>query len=1092
MKIKHLLVSLFVASSISALATQVKVTMNAVSKTMTLASADNSTVVETSDPESGIYNFEAPAGRYILTGYDTDGATINGTIALEIPESNELQEFTILTHTAYVTNKHEDGSFWTIEKGDFTFEYKVIGRDGNTIETTLGKSVTANRYTFLSFSGNTYEAWFIPSEEHKKESYTSLYKSNTSIYNNILSGAIPVSQSYSISVPAKAELFIGIKQAHFVDFTPVEPESIELNGDSKVYTYILADGQQYNYRTGMNGGLTQAGYFTMSIDDAKRPLIGFTEADYQSMDPKQVNHDVNSNSGYETGDIFLNINERGHLKMNIGETFNFHAMRTWEITSSTTGNYFMEPDFHYTVLDIDGKASSGVVEVNAQEGSAWADVKAIGNGTAIVLVTYDAMRVNYYNNAERKAFEGGEYWGAIWPENTGVYVVTVGEATGIEPNMIINEKINEGKAKMAGKYVDAEHDVFYYLDTEEGAYYTFTPQGVDNVTIAYPSIGENMSTYSGFQTQGVTKNEDGSYSLLLKEGRQIVKLTDANGKSVYQVLTAKACHRDIINVDRPDSKKFQPGDKVKIQYSGLRHPSNKLAGVYNMSAYVTYNGVPNGTSVILGSNQYKFGSSPAAQAVTLTIPEDYDVEATPEILFTEGVVEAGGFGDPYGSHRTIDRNSGRQPNFTAVGQQAYFGYVPDVKIPVSQVSQYRIEVKSNVPDAVITVSFLGNELTPEADGSYIGKLGIYNIEAYKKGYRCLHQSFTVDDDADENVVFEISLVEAPDAWDGSTLSEPSVEDGVYQITTGSELAWVADYVNSGNAEAKIALVNDIDLGDYTWTPMGTSQSVPFSGYFNGNGHHVNGLYINAPKKTLLGLIGYAKGSNVNGVYVHGTIVGSGSIGGIVGRAMADNVIDCCGNYVDVTGSTDNVGGVVGHVFQNTNVVTNCFNAGTITGVSNCGGVVGRTQLTAIVIENIFNVGKVSGNSVAALVGGTGAKSKMNNAFATEELNVILGQTTVSEAQMESGEVAYRLGEVFGQEIGVDPYPVIGGMKVYYDEPTNTYYNDTEGAGVDDVINNVNAGEIIYCNLQGVRSTRPFKGLNIIMMPDGSVKKIYVK
>lgn len=120
---------------------------------------------------------------------------------------------------------------------------------------------------------------------------------------------------------------------------------------------------------------------------------------------------------------------------------------------------------------------------------------------------------------------GGEFWGAIWPQNTGVYVVTVGEGeSAVVPNMLINEDYNAGLSKMAGKYVDAEHDVFYYLDTEEGAYYTFTPEGVESITIAYPIIGEQSASYAGFGTEGVTKNDDGSYTLLLKEGRQIVRM----------------------------------------------------------------------------------------------------------------------------------------------------------------------------------------------------------------------------------------------------------------------------------------------------------------------------------------------------------------------------------------------------------------------------------------------------------------------------------------------------------------------------------------------------------------------------------------
>ena len=133
----------------------------------------------------------------------------------------------------------------------------------------------------------------------------------------------------------------------------------------------------------------------------------------------------------------------------------------------------------------------------------------------------------------------------------------------------------------------------------------------------------------------------------------------------------------------PEASAFFPGDEVTVQYSGLFHPANKLAGIYNMSAYVTYNGNPNGTALILGSNQYTFGSAPKAQAVTFTIPEDYDADSNPEFILNEGVIQVKGFGDPIGNHRNISRFAGRSPNFNAAAHQTYFGAIPEVRIPVS-------------------------------------------------------------------------------------------------------------------------------------------------------------------------------------------------------------------------------------------------------------------------------------------------------------------------------------------------------------------------------------------------------------------------
>lgn len=686
MNAKHLFISCMAGfCGLTADAVPVSVTMNAVSTTMTLSVKGSGQTVEVGEPTKSVYTCDVPAGDYVLTGYGKDGETVNGTIEITVLDTEE-QEFKVLTNTAYVTNKHEDGSVWTVENGDYTLNVTVNTREGVRQVITVGNSVTAGRNTFLALNGNSYTVAFIPSEAHQAENYTTLYKAGTLTFNVNVNGAIPKSHDYTISIPAEAELSLGMKFTHFTDFTPVEPKRVETADGMKTYTYFLAESQVYNYRTWKTGGLTQAGYFTMAADEAKRPVINFTEADYSAYNPKQVNHEVQSNSGYETGDIFVNINPQGHLKLKVGDTFNAHAMRTWQLTDNSTNNYFMEPDFHYTVIGTDGQPSTGVIEIDNADTSLspWSQIKATGEGTAIVLVTYDAIGVNYYSGAEKKAYMGGEYWGAIWPENTGVYVVTVGDdATSIEPNMMMNEEYNTGALKLAGVNVDAEHDVFYYLDTEDGATYTFMPAGVSDVTIAYPVIGEQTVSYSGFASEGVTKNDDGSYTLLLKHGRQIVKLTDAAGKSVYQVLTAKVCHREITNVTNEGSDTFHPGDQVKIQYSGLFHPANKLAGIYNMSAYVTYNGVPNGTSLILSANQYAFGSVAKAQAVTFDIPADYDAEAAPELVLSDGVIQVNGYGDPIGNHRYIDPKAGRSPNFTAVPHKTYFGSIPEVRITVS-------------------------------------------------------------------------------------------------------------------------------------------------------------------------------------------------------------------------------------------------------------------------------------------------------------------------------------------------------------------------------------------------------------------------
>ena len=1021
--------------SIQSANVNVTVKMNTTSPWMALVDKATGDTLDVGEAVDRIYTLDLPAGVYVLSAYAKDSTTINGTIELNVSEDSVQQEFSILTNTVYATNKHEDKTNWEADK-DYTISVDVSTREGERMVVTLGNSVTAGRKTFLALVGNSYYVSLIPNEEHQAEGYMTNDRSGTLTAGITVSGAIPMGGDYIATIPADAEMFIGKKFSHFTNFTKVESVKTVIEGDTKKVHYRLADNQVYNFRTWKPGGLTQAGYFTMDIDGGENSYLKFSASSYEAFGPKTIKHDVNWNGGYETGNILVNINERGHLQLKVGDTYDALAMRSWQLTDTQTANYFTEPDFHYTIIDLDGNPSTDVIEIDNAHSTTetWSTIKAVGKGTAIVLVTYDAIALNYYKyNAKadsltKTPYMGGEYWGAIWPENTAAYVVSVGDdATTMQPNMFINEDYNEGALKTAGKYVDAEHDVFYYLDTEEGATYTFTPEGVDHIEIAYPTIGEQMATYHGFTTEGVRKNDDGSYTLLLKEGRQIVKLTDAMGNSIYQVLTAKPCHREITNASREGSTIFQAGDKVKIQYSGLHHPANKLAGIYNMSAYVTYNNIPNGSSLILGAGQYTFASAPTAQMVTVDIPADYTAA---ELVMDQGVVQVNGFGDPIGAHRDIRKNLGRSPNFTAIAHKTYFGQLPEVRIPITETKYFVINLQSDVDSIQYTITQEGDTLRPDANGIYAATYGTYIIKASKPGYRCFRTTLTIADDAEGEQTCIIEMVKAADnAWDGTTLTEPRCEDNVYQISSGAELAWFAAKVNGGDYKLSAKLVSDIDLCGHDWTPIGGSKSnTAYQGTFAGDGHTIDGLYINNTL-TYQALFGYTTNSHISGITVSGEVNAKQYVAGVVAFMGPKATVDRCANKAKVTGASTYVGGVTGSVSQSTATLTNSYNLGDITGTTNCAGVAGYNHKSAV-IENVFSLGTITGNKVAACIGGTTAKDNAQNIFAIQEYDIFEGQTTVTDEQMLLGEVAYLLGEAFGQKIGIDTYPVLGGERVY--------------------------------------------------------------
>ena len=663
--------------TMSTFATQVEVTMNAKSKLIkSLVNIATNEPVEVGEPASNKYTFDAADGSYLLTATAADGETVSGTIQLDI----DANHTTFAIFSPEINVKNTDWVYGT----DYTFNLRVTTKEGAVVNTTMGE-YTSGKKMFLVFSGNTYYLDMIPSDARQEEGYLVASYTGTVTNNPTVQAEAPMGYVYNVTVPAEATFFLGTKTAHFVKFKEVAAQNVATEGSNKVYTFKLADKQQYNYRVSQPGKYTQAGVFTMSSDETKRPVLVFTDADLTAKDPKFIDHDVTSNGNYNVGDLFLNINAAGHLKLaNVGDTYDILPMRNWQLINSITANYFIDPDYHFTVVNLNGQEDNSVVKVENEL------LTAVGTGTAIVLVTYDAIHVNNYSGATKNDFVGGADWGAIWPENTGAFVVTVGEqATDIKPNIIINKDYlttvtpwgggDPIDTKLSMENVDAEFDVLYYLDSEDGFDYTFTPEGVAAVTLARPVLGTNAASYTGFSAEGVTMNADDSYTVHLTMGRNIVCLTDAAGKSVYQVITAKPCHREI-KVAGEVVSSVKPGDEVTVQYSGLYHPANKLAGIHNFNAFLSYKKAPEGITVTNGKgNQYTMAATATAQAVTFTVPEDWKAST---IELADGVLGIGGFGDPVGNHRATSKDTGRAPNFTAISQTAVFGRVPAVKLAV--------------------------------------------------------------------------------------------------------------------------------------------------------------------------------------------------------------------------------------------------------------------------------------------------------------------------------------------------------------------------------------------------------------------------
>lgn len=175
-----------------------------------------------------------------------------------------------------------------------------------------------------------------------------------------------------------------------------------------------------------------------------------------------------------------------------------------------------------------------------------------------------------------------------------------------------------------------------------------------------------------------------------------------------------------------------------------------------------------------------------------------------------------------------------------------------------------------------------------------------------------------------------------------------------------------------------------------------------------------------------GVNGYNNGGNITNSYNAGSVSGTERhVGGVSGYNDGGTITNCYNIGSSVSGS-GYVGGVSGDNSKGT--ITNCYNTGSVSGTGvNVGGVIGRNESNAT-IKNCYYDSTIYTGTAIGYDGGT-----------TEKVE---GKTT---EQYKTGEVAYLLqldqsDEVWGQTIGTDTYPTLGGAKVY----KNADYNGCEG------------------------------------------------
>lgn len=192
------------------------------------------------------------------------------------------------------------------------------------------------------------------------------------------------------------------------------------------------------------------------------------------------------------------------------------------------------------------------------------------------------------------------------------------------------------------------------------------------------------------------------------------------------------------------------------------------------------------------------------------------------------------------------------------------------------------------------------------------------------------------------------------------------ENGNQVLGNATDLSRFAKYVNEGieNYKGKtVELVKDIELTE-AWTPVGQTGATQFHGTFDGQGHTIKGLTINAPESYstnyATGMFGWVETgaviknivldeANINGYHYVGAIAGyMSSSAKIEGCKVINSEIVADPTKKDTAGefNGDKVGGIVGYTNGSNVISGNEVSKTTIKGYRHMGGIVGYLLGTA--------------------------------------------------------------------------------------------------------------------------------------------------
>lgn len=231
------------------------------------------------------------------------------------------------------------------------------------------------------------------------------------------------------------------------------------------------------------------------------------------------------------------------------------------------------------------------------------------------------------------------------------------------------------------------------------------------------------------------------------------------------------------------------------------------------------------------------------------------------------------------------------------------------------------------------------------------------------------------------------------------------------------------------------------------------------------------------------LVAQARGNlHLENCVTRGTVYGRNYAGGLIGYLCEKVTLSHCKNFADMKcGGGTGVAGIVGQYYHdytdssNPTLIEDVTNFGNIEGDDLTAGIIGyRRQSDYLILKNVANFGDISAERAGGIVGSSGNNTiidgafisanvigefeaaltnpgrkntncAVNRAFYDANSTLTLGgeqkditltaddgmAIAVAHADVEGGKAAALLGEGWGQELGKDKWPIVGGPRVWW-------------------------------------------------------------